>query len=132
MLGHAFASVDTVVFLVHRDNRRSQRAVEKLGAARVEDRVDGNGDVSFAYSLRRDRGRDDLAHRGPACAPERHLADVVPQREARLLVRRIPMSFVRAAGPTDRPQRERGGSRCIAAVCSGSRRPRPPNGRLCS
>ncbi len=53
MLEHAFASVDTVVFLVHPGNVRSQRAVEKLGAARAGERVDGNGDVSLAYVLRR-------------------------------------------------------------------------------
>ena len=35
MLEHAFASVPTVVFTVHRDNLRSQRAVERLGAVRV-------------------------------------------------------------------------------------------------
>jgi N-acetyltransferase len=54
MLGHAFESVQTVVFVVHPDNVRSQRAVEKLGAVRAGERVDGNGDVSFAYVLRRD------------------------------------------------------------------------------
>lgn len=32
MLDHAFAAVPTVVFTVHRDNLRSQRAVERLGA----------------------------------------------------------------------------------------------------
>ena len=31
MLHHAFMYVDTVVFLIHDDNRRSQRAVEKIG-----------------------------------------------------------------------------------------------------
>ena len=33
MLEHAFAAVDTVVFLVGEQNLRSRRAVEKLGAA---------------------------------------------------------------------------------------------------
>jgi len=32
MLGHAFQSVDTVVFLISPRNLRSRRAVEKLGA----------------------------------------------------------------------------------------------------
>jgi N-acetyltransferase len=32
MLGHAFQSVRTVVFLVGENNLRSRRAVEKLGA----------------------------------------------------------------------------------------------------
>lgn len=54
MLAHAFASVDTVVFLVHPGNVRSQRAVEKLGAVRAGERVDGTGDVGVAYLLRRD------------------------------------------------------------------------------
>jgi RimJ/RimL family protein N-acetyltransferase len=53
MVGHAFASVDTVLFLVHPQNVRSQRAVEKLGAVRAGERTDGNGDVSFAYALSR-------------------------------------------------------------------------------
>jgi N-acetyltransferase len=53
MVGHAFETVDTVVFLVHPENVRSQRAVEKLGAVRAGERVDGNGDVSFAYVLKR-------------------------------------------------------------------------------
>jgi len=35
MLRHAFACVDAVVFRVHCENFRSQRAVEKLGAMRV-------------------------------------------------------------------------------------------------
>lgn len=35
MLDHAFRFVPTVVLLVHRDNLRSQRAVEKLGADRI-------------------------------------------------------------------------------------------------
>jgi adenylate kinase family enzyme len=32
MLGHAFQSVETVVFLIDAQNLRSRRAVEKLGA----------------------------------------------------------------------------------------------------
>jgi RimJ/RimL family protein N-acetyltransferase len=32
MLGHAFRSVETVVFLVARENYRSRRSIEKLGA----------------------------------------------------------------------------------------------------
>ena len=54
MLGHAFRFVRTVVFLVHPDNIRSQRAVEKLGAVRVGARPDGSGNRSFAYSIVRD------------------------------------------------------------------------------
>lgn len=43
MLAHAFASVGSVVFTVHKDNLRSQRAVERLGASRVETLPDGHG-----------------------------------------------------------------------------------------
>lgn len=35
MLDHALRTVDTVLFRVHSDNLRSQRAVEKLGARRI-------------------------------------------------------------------------------------------------
>ena len=35
MLDHAFTAVTTAVLSVHRDNLRSQRAVERLGAVRV-------------------------------------------------------------------------------------------------
>lgn len=43
MLAHAFASVSTVIFTVHCDNVRSQRAVERLGAVRVGTEVDAHG-----------------------------------------------------------------------------------------
>jgi RimJ/RimL family protein N-acetyltransferase len=43
MLDHAFASVSAVVFTVHSDNVRSQRAVERLGAVRVGIEVDAHG-----------------------------------------------------------------------------------------
>ena len=55
MLGHAFRFVQSVVFLVHPDNVRSQRSVEKLGAVRVGERPDGSGNRSFAYSIARER-----------------------------------------------------------------------------
>lgn len=55
MLDHAFRFVRNVVFLVHPDNIRSQRAVEKLGAVRVDERVDGGGNRSFAYVIVRTR-----------------------------------------------------------------------------
>jgi RimJ/RimL family protein N-acetyltransferase len=51
MLGHAFRFVRNVVFLVHPDNLRSQLAVERLGAVRVGERMDGSGNRSFAYSI---------------------------------------------------------------------------------
>jgi RimJ/RimL family protein N-acetyltransferase len=54
MLGHAFASVGTVVFRIHSHNMRSQRAVEKLGAVRVgvEADAEGRGD-NHAFRLER-------------------------------------------------------------------------------
>jgi N-acetyltransferase len=53
MLGHAFRFVQNVVFLVRADNVRSQRAVEKLGAVRIGERVDGSGNRSLAYLIAR-------------------------------------------------------------------------------
>ncbi len=43
MLTHAFGEVDAVVFRIHSDNVRSQRAVMKLGAVRVGTEVDPGG-----------------------------------------------------------------------------------------
>lgn len=43
MLDHAFGSVDTVLFRVHGENWRSQRAVEKLGAIRSATALDARG-----------------------------------------------------------------------------------------
>jgi len=54
MLEHAFGSVETVIFLVGRDNLRSRRAVEKLGARRAGTRLDGSGRESLSYELRRE------------------------------------------------------------------------------
>jgi RimJ/RimL family protein N-acetyltransferase len=51
MLQHAFQFVDRVVFLVGVENRRSQRAVEKLGAARVGQRRDAGGRDSYVYEI---------------------------------------------------------------------------------
>lgn len=53
MLDHAFRSFDSVTFHAHRGNVRSQRAIEKLGAVRIEDGLDGNGHLSPAYRLDR-------------------------------------------------------------------------------
>jgi N-acetyltransferase len=53
MLDHAFRFVRTVVFLVHPDNVRSQRAVEKLGAVRIGERPDAYGSRSVAYAIER-------------------------------------------------------------------------------
>ena len=53
MLGHAFKFVTNVIFVVGQQNLRSQRAVEKLGAARVGSRSDGSGRNSFVYRISR-------------------------------------------------------------------------------
>ena len=51
MLQHAFRFVDRVVFLVGLHNRRSQRAVEKLGGMRVGSRPDASGRDSIVYEI---------------------------------------------------------------------------------
>lgn len=53
MLAHAFGFVSRVVFLVHPQNIRSQRAVEKVGAVRVGSRPDASGRENVLYELRR-------------------------------------------------------------------------------
>ena len=54
MLRHAFNDVDTVVFLIGQENRRSQRAVEKIGAVRDGTRLDGHGRERVAYKITAD------------------------------------------------------------------------------
>ncbi len=51
MLQHAFRFVDRVVFLVGSHNRRSQRAVEKIGAVRAGSRRDTAGRESILYQI---------------------------------------------------------------------------------
>lgn len=53
MLQHAFRFVRHVVFLVGKENLRSQRAVEKLGAVRVGSRPDAGGHDSYVYQVTR-------------------------------------------------------------------------------
>jgi RimJ/RimL family protein N-acetyltransferase len=53
MLDHAFGAVDTVLFAVNQQNRRSQRAVEKLGAALVQDGPDTPERPGRIYALTR-------------------------------------------------------------------------------
>lgn len=50
MLDHAFRFVDTVVFRIDPDNRRSRKSVEKLGARLLPERRDGY--VVYAISGR--------------------------------------------------------------------------------
>ena len=51
MLRHAFRFVRHVVFLVGPSNWRSQKALEKIGAARIESRLNPNGQESFVFQL---------------------------------------------------------------------------------
>jgi RimJ/RimL family protein N-acetyltransferase len=51
MLQHAFRFVNRVVFLVGPDNRRSQRALEKIGAVRAGSRPDAEGRDSYLYEI---------------------------------------------------------------------------------
>jgi RimJ/RimL family protein N-acetyltransferase len=51
MLRHAFRFANGVVFLVGRENLRSQRAVEKIGGIRVGPRPDAGGRDSYVYRI---------------------------------------------------------------------------------
>ena len=53
MVEHAFRFVGRVVFLAGPDNRRSQRALEKIGAVRAGTRRDASGRPSVLFELRR-------------------------------------------------------------------------------
>ncbi|MGH9408808.1 MAG: GNAT family N-acetyltransferase [Vicinamibacterales bacterium] len=54
MLDHAFRFVDRVYFIVGPGNRRSQRAVEKLGALRTGERPDHYNTNSLVFTLERE------------------------------------------------------------------------------
>jgi RimJ/RimL family protein N-acetyltransferase len=51
MLEHAFRFVEHVVFLVGAENRRSQRALEKIGAVHAGTRIDGKGRERVVYRI---------------------------------------------------------------------------------
>jgi RimJ/RimL family protein N-acetyltransferase len=53
MLRHAFAFVDTVLFLVGPANLRSQKALQKIGAVPAGSRTDPTGRESLVFSIRR-------------------------------------------------------------------------------
>lgn len=55
MLGHAFQYVDRVIFVIGEENRRSRRAVEKIGALLSTDPLDGRGEAKVVYELTRAR-----------------------------------------------------------------------------
>ena len=54
MLQHAFQFVSNVVFLIGPENFRSQKAVEKIGAVRVESRPNGRSPNSLVFQITRD------------------------------------------------------------------------------
>jgi RimJ/RimL family protein N-acetyltransferase len=57
MLDHAFRYVERVVFVIGPENRRSRRAVEKIGGRQVASRKDPQGNEKVVYEVtRRDTG----------------------------------------------------------------------------
>jgi RimJ/RimL family protein N-acetyltransferase len=57
MLEHAFTSVKSVIFVIGPDNRRSRRAVEKLGAVLSDTMIDAKGREVVVYELTRPPAR---------------------------------------------------------------------------
>ena len=51
MLEHAFPWVERVLFVIGPENRRSQRAVEKIGGVRAETTTDQHGSPRLVYEL---------------------------------------------------------------------------------
>lgn len=51
MLRHAFQFVNSVVFLVHPQNLRSQRAMENIGGRRIGSRSVGPGQDALVYQI---------------------------------------------------------------------------------
>lgn len=51
MLEHAFKWVDRVLFIIGPENRRSQRAVEKIGGVRVGTRVNESGQERVVFAI---------------------------------------------------------------------------------
>jgi len=51
MMRHAFQFVDRVLFFIGKQNFRSQRAIEKIGGARIGERLDYRGQMSFIYEI---------------------------------------------------------------------------------
>jgi N-acetyltransferase len=52
MIDHALRSVDRVIFVIGADNRRSRRAVEKIGATLVGDAPASYGEGRVIYEIR--------------------------------------------------------------------------------
>lgn len=57
MLEHAFRFVENVVFLVGAENRRSRKAVEKIGGAFIGTRIDGKRQERVVYRITADAWR---------------------------------------------------------------------------
>jgi RimJ/RimL family protein N-acetyltransferase len=53
MLDHAFRWVKRVIFIIGPDNRRSQRAVEKIGGVHAGATIDARGQARVVYELTR-------------------------------------------------------------------------------
>jgi RimJ/RimL family protein N-acetyltransferase len=53
MLDHAFQFVQSVIFVIGKQNFRSQKAIEKLGGVRVGSTVDSGGADCFVYRIQR-------------------------------------------------------------------------------
>ena len=53
MLEHAFKSVERVIFVIGAENRRSRRAVEKIGAVLSTSDTDARGEEKVVYELTR-------------------------------------------------------------------------------
>ena len=51
MVEHAFRSVKHVIFIIGPENRRSQRAVEKIGGMRAGTTIDAQGRERVVYEL---------------------------------------------------------------------------------
>jgi RimJ/RimL family protein N-acetyltransferase len=51
MLDHAFRWVKRVIFIIGPDNRRSQRAVEKIGGVHAGAMIDARGQARMVYEL---------------------------------------------------------------------------------
>ena len=55
MLEHAFRAVPRVIFVIGPDNKRSQRAVEKIGGVRIPELLDVRGQPKVVYELTPER-----------------------------------------------------------------------------
>jgi len=51
MLDHAFKYVESVIFVVGKENLRSQKAVEKIGGIWIGSRPDAGGNDSYVYQI---------------------------------------------------------------------------------